>query len=90
MIYVAGPQVTAGYWGLASTTASRFVADPFVGGGARMYCSNDMAKVLNNGHLITWAAPIGKYSCAVIAWNWGDRGCAGEGQWCAGGCRGGR
>ena len=51
MIYVAGPQVTAGYWGLASTTASRFVADPFVGGGARMYCSNDMAKVLNNGHL---------------------------------------
>ena len=51
MMYVAGPQVTAGYWGLASTTASRFVADPFVGGGARMYCSNDMAKVLNNGHL---------------------------------------
>ena len=51
IMYVAGPQVTAGYWGLASTTASRFVADPFVGGGARMYCSNDMAKVLNNGHL---------------------------------------
>ena len=51
MIYVAGPQVTAGYWGLASTTACRFVADPFVGGGARMYCSNDLAKVLNNGHL---------------------------------------
>lgn len=51
IMYVAGPQVTAGYWGLASTTASRFVADPFVGGSARMYCSNDMAKVLNNGHL---------------------------------------
>ncbi|KAB3523606.1 amino acid adenylation domain-containing protein [Corynebacterium sp. zg254] len=51
IIFVAGLQVAAGYWKLPAATASRFVADPFLGGGSRMYCSNDLALVLNNGHL---------------------------------------
>lgn len=51
IIYVSGSQVTAGYMGLPGMTASRFVADPFTGDGSRMYCSNDLATVLSNGHL---------------------------------------
>ncbi|WP_332840276.1 non-ribosomal peptide synthetase [Corynebacterium bovis] len=32
-------------------TAGRFVADPFLGGGRRMYCSNDVVRVLPDGTL---------------------------------------
>lgn len=43
-IYVAGQQVTRGYFGRTDLTASRFVANPFSETGERMYRSGDLGR----------------------------------------------
>ncbi|MFD5825919.1 amino acid adenylation domain-containing protein [Lentzea sp. NPDC060358] len=50
-IYVSGPQLASGYHDRPALTAHRFVADPFAGGGARMYNSGDLARRTPDGSL---------------------------------------
>ncbi|MCX5401962.1 non-ribosomal peptide synthetase [Streptomyces sp. NBC_00102] len=50
-IYVAGDQVSLGYLGRPGLTAGRFVADPFVGDGSRMYHTGDLARRTLGGEL---------------------------------------
>ncbi|KAG9398316.1 hypothetical protein AC1031_014657 [Aphanomyces cochlioides] len=49
-IYLGGICVSPGYINLPDQTAERFVGDPFVSGGGRMFRTGDYGRLLPNGH----------------------------------------
>ncbi|WP_269584125.1 non-ribosomal peptide synthetase [Roseibium sp. Sym1] len=50
-LYIGGIGLARGYQNLAGLTASRFVADPFAGDGARMYRTGDIVYRAGGGNL---------------------------------------
>ncbi|WP_017593864.1 non-ribosomal peptide synthetase [Nocardiopsis potens] len=48
-LYIGGDCVVAGYGGLPALTASKFLPDPFAGGGSRMYRTGDLGRMLPGG-----------------------------------------
>uniref|UniRef100_UPI0012DC902F non-ribosomal peptide synthetase n=3 Tax=Actinoalloteichus cyanogriseus TaxID=2893586 RepID=UPI0012DC902F len=50
-LYIGGLPLSRGYWRDPVRTAERFVANPFDGGGSRLYRSGDRVRWLDNGAL---------------------------------------
>ncbi|APU44159.1 hypothetical protein BSL84_04125 [Streptomyces sp. TN58] len=50
-LYLGGPAVARGYRGRPGLTASRFLPDPFQGGGTRMYRTGDVVVRRDSGEL---------------------------------------
>lgn len=50
-LHLGGAGVAAGYWRRDALSAARFIADPFVGGDARMYRSGDLVRWLPDDQL---------------------------------------
>ncbi|MFI6346387.1 amino acid adenylation domain-containing protein [Streptomyces sp. NPDC050560] len=51
-LYVGGAGVARGYVSQPGLTASRFLPDPFAGGGARLYRTGDLCRELPGGELV--------------------------------------
>lgn len=51
VLYIGGPGVGRGYYQQASKTAEKFIPDPFMGLGQRMYCTNDSVRYFPDGNL---------------------------------------
>ncbi|GAB3472884.1 amino acid adenylation domain-containing protein [Nocardiopsis coralliicola] len=59
-LYLQGDGVAIGYLGRPAATAERFVADPFTGGGARMYRTGDRAARRPDGALRVYGRADGQ------------------------------